>query len=414
MRLRIENPVTLFSSKLLSIEQASTVTQMPVAVGNPESDYATIQAAIDAGHYSIVITRDMTVTENIVLGNEGCLKLKIAIVGGINLTLQNAVFTDGRFPNPGRALLEVVTLPGTCPTSSGNNPKLGTLTMVYTAALDATLIPFDVYHLLLTEVKLVLLSPTVPDLQYLQCQTTLDACFVDVDISGTTTAALSFGQGSAIRGTTFADLSSANTFVATTSAACTFSTCRFINASANKSSYIMGTPGIRAHTTLTACTFFGSRFGSALETYSNWINCSFINCVLSSTASGTTLGSNHTKFDNCLFQSPSSPLDVSGDHNIFADCYIEGETNTNFSLGGDFNTVSGCRCIFLGTGHVEISGDRNALSGNFYAALVPEFTVTLLAGARENKLIGNAFTGAPTIPATYGTVDIGNTLNTTP
>lgn len=404
IQLRIRNPHTIFAGKLLDLEYAATSAQAPVTVGLPESDFATIQDAIDAGRFSVVITKDTVVTENVVFGNNGCVNFKISILPGVTLTMQDAVFTDNRSPNPGRAMLEVCTLPGECGDSSGATPKRGALVMSYTAAVDPSQMPFYIGHLKLTSVQLDLSSPSVLDLRYLTCTVSMDWCDVHTYLLGNSTAAMSIATNSTIDGTVFTDHSLADAYMITggSSSSVSFRACTFNGASTGEPSLIMGNEFTRC--AFSSCFFVNVKFGSFGASL-NWGNCRFFNCTLSSSPTGTVFSADNSVFDGCYFQTWATFPTVTGEMNTFSTCRIVVPGNGDFTLGGNKNTITACSMQFFGAGHLEITGDKNTISANTGGA----FTVTLSGTPNRNKLIGNSFTGA--ITGVLGTnEDIGNSI----
>lgn len=382
----ISDPLLTIRNKLQDVEEGMQTTQSPVSVGLLGDKFRTVQQAVDAGQYNLVISADITVTEDIFLSRNNAPDtfLQIAIQPDITFAMIDSVFTNGDQPT-GRVSISVGA--GTSTSGMVNDGYMASFRMHFTTLPSKT--PFHVGHIIMDGVDIYLTSPVISNMIYIN-GTTLDIqrCRFTLDCLGNTSPVLLAGKGSLVRNVWTRDDSAAAMWSWSNDGTSVFEMCKYSGTN-SFSSVRFGFPSSdMIHTRITDCEFTNCSFGSNSDA-TLWQNCTMRGCYLSNTPGTPGLHSDDNIFDNCFMDQFTYPPYIPGSRNTFRNCKLKMQGSYNLTIDGKANSVSYCRLEF-GTGKVRILGE--GISINF--CILPStglFTAEVATGATKSKLFGNYF-----------------------
>ena len=402
---RVFNPLLELREKVFEIDENSRTSQYAVSVGSPTDKHSSIQDAIDAGFYNVVISSDLLVTSDVVVPRQ--CSLKIHILSGVTLTFSNAGFT--RDPSlllvaTNMAQIVIVGAEGSTSGITPPNDVFYTSKLIMTYDTGQAGAVFDVDLLTLSNLWVEFQSPTVNGLQYIKddTQTNLVDCYIVTNLGAhTVLCALKLGTLSTVERVQTEDSSSAPTWVWGCVGFSSFSSCSFTGTA--DTYVIFGETGSVGSTAVSSCKFFSVGIGAAQ--LCAWDSCFFFSVILTSTPGGTELSTKGSHFSNCTIF-VTADLVISGRENHISEGQFTSPSG-DVIISGNNNTLSNS-LIQMATGQVTISGDENVVSGcTTNNGVQGGFVMVVDATAANTKLIGNAFSAALTDNAA-STADIGN------
>jgi len=371
----VSNPLLEIKEKLLLLNNTDISVDGEVSVGVPGDAYATIQEAIDAGRYNIVVSSSTTVTEDVVM--PGKISVSIRLMPDVLLTMQDAVFSGPT---------AYLTLRGVkMRLQQTNTPKL---VMAYTSMPASR--AFDLLELTLEDIYVHLESPSVADVPYITIPTLVQIfnSAVLTRLSGTGVPAMQMGRNSSIIQSQIGDLSSVLCDVLSMHAPALI-----------RDSYLSSLFGMGGVTRL---FFPGGGIGVAentrflrlelgTQTDSIFSGCQMDECTLTTTIGGTDYAGIRTQFNSCIFNFSPGNIVITGTGNIFSSCIITLPDAIGFDLQAEGTSLVNCN-IRLDTGKVLVSANKVIVMGCY--ATVSNFLLETSVGTSDVKIIGNTFSGA--------------------
>lgn len=404
--LDIKQDILQLKMEVSGIDANSASTQQPVSVGAQGDAHPTIQAAIDAGRFNIVISVDTTVTSDVSIPCRTFLSIQIQ--AGVTLTMQDAIFKKAPGPGFANIILRIVGGEGSTGDPAATTLQPSTLDMSYTAAPGGA--PFSVAALSLSGLNVLLNSPSAPEVFFI-ATLNLDIQFCKITTDCDTTLNPIIGATSGfLSDVRFVDVSATPVWLIGAQLGLHVASCNFTGNGTTTTYACFGATDIPTTSLSIVGTTFGNMSVGAIANCT-WTSCNFMGVTMTSLFGGTTLSGGRSIFIGCNMDTLVPVLSITGNDTQFIGCRIRMGA-FNIEVSGDRNTFSACRMEST-TGILNITGTNNSVLSCMARSIAAGnlFTINVPAGtALQNKIIGNSVTTAFVPGAATDTYDAGNSI----